>query len=144
MKRIHHPKPPVFIVVGLIISFAVSVEMYLWWRASETWGALLLAFFFFLIFIGFANPLIEWRTIVVEDGFLTVFKRFYRPIKVNISDSIFHIKMQNNKVHSFFFFRVDGRYIQIAPANYTKGSELSERIMAYVKKQNAARNVISD
>jgi len=105
--------------------------------------ALLLAFFFFLIFIVFANPIIEWRTIAVENGFLTVFKRFYRPIKVNISDSIIQIKMQNNKVHSFFF-RIDGKYIQIAPANYTKGSELSERIMAYVKKQNAASNVISD
>jgi hypothetical protein len=87
-------------------AFDLSVEMYLWWKASETWAALLLTVFFFLIFIVFANPIIEWRTITIEDGFLTVFKRFYRPIKVNIADSIFQVRIQNNKVHSFFF-RVD-------------------------------------
>ena len=141
MKQIHTTKPPVFVIIGLIISFALCVEMYLWWRDSETWVALLLVFFFFLIFIVFANPLIAWRTITVEDKMLTVFKRFYRPVKVNISDSLFQINMQNNKVHSFRF-RVGDRYFQIVPAHYTKRDELSDSIMTYVKKKKVSIKVI--
>lgn len=115
--------------------------MYLWWRDSETWTALVFSCFFFLMFIGFANPLIVWRTITVEDNMLTVFKRFYRPVKVNISDALFQINMHNNKVHSFRF-RVGDRYFLIVPSHYTKCDELSDSIMTYVKKKKALINDI--
>ena len=141
MKQIHTTKPPVFVIIGLIVSFALCVEMYLWWRDSETWVALLFGFFFFLIFMVFANPLIAWRTITVEDKMLTIFKRFYRPVKVNISDSLFQINMQNNKVHSCRF-KVDNQYFQIVPAHYTKCDELTDSIMTYVKKKKVSINVI--
>lgn len=141
MKQIHTTKPPVFVIIGLIISSALCVKMYFWWRDSETWVAFVLVFFFFLIFMVFANPLITWRTITVEDKILTVFKRFYRPVKVYIPDSLFQINMQNNKVHSFSF-RVDDQYFQIVPSHYTKCDELSDNIMTYVKKKNVSINDI--
>ena len=78
---------------------------------------------------------------MVEDGVLTIAKRFYRPIKVNISDSLFQIKTKNGKAHSFYF-DVDGKYIHISPAHYTKGNKLSERIMAYLKNQNVSISAI--
>ena len=141
MKQRHTTKPPVFVIIGLIISFALCVGMYIWWRDTGTWVALLLVFFFFLIFMVFANPLITWRTITVEDKVLTVFKRFYRPVKVNISDSLFQINMQNKKVHSFHF-RVDDRYFQIVPEHYTKSDALSDSIMTYVNKKKVSINII--
>ena len=142
MKQKYYPKPPVFILVGLILSFVLSATMCLWWEASGTWIAIVLAIFFFLLFILCANPLVTWRTIVVDEDFLTVFKRFYKPMRVNITDSIYRINLKDNKVH-LFLFKIDEKYFHIAPANYTKGSKLSEQIMAYVKKQDISVNVIS-
>ena len=132
MKQKYYPKPPVFILVCLILSFVLSAKMYLWWEASETWIAILLTIFFFLLFILLANPLVTWRTIVIDDEFLTVFKRFNKPLRVNITDSIYRINLKDN----MFLFKIDEKYIHIAPANYTRGSKLSEQIMAYVKKQD--------
>ena len=143
LKQKHYPKPPTFILVGLILSFAFSVKLYLWWEASGAWFSLLLAFIFFLIFMLCANPIILWRTFVVDDGFLTVCKRFYKPIIINIADSIFQINIKDNKIH-LLFFNLDGKYFHIAPASYTNGGELSERILAYVKKHNITVDIISE
>ncbi|MDM8517765.1 hypothetical protein QUF76_16335 [Desulfobacterales bacterium HSG16] len=143
MKQKYYPKVPPFILVSLVGSFTLSATMYHWWKASESLIVLLLAIVFLGFFMLCLNPIIIWRTVVIEKDSLTVFRRFYKPLIVNITDSIYQIYLKNNKVR-LFLFKIGEGYLHVAPENYTKSNELTEQIMAYTKKQHRSVGVIYD
>ncbi|BBO85784.1 hypothetical protein DSCO28_63500 [Desulfosarcina ovata subsp. sediminis] len=92
--------------------------------------------------IFFSYPFIIWRTIIVDDGFITIYKRFYKPIRINIKKSIEQIYIEKNNM-DLIVFKIHGNYIHISPRNYTRGDELSKYIAAYVKKKSVYINIKS-
>jgi len=94
---------------------------------------LVFAILFLLVFIACSKPLIEWKRIEIENGYITIFKRFFKPLKIKISESLYQIVIQDDKIRSFRFKY--GEYqTQISPVVYKNGNEMTETIVDFIKK----------
>ena len=144
MRKTYYPSQPNiwFLIIIISISCFISTWLILKWQASGNWLFLVPAVFFVIIFIFVSRPLIEWRQIAIEDGCITVFKRFCKPLKIYISDSLYQIVFKNEDIRSFRF-RVNDKYVQISPVTYKEGTEITEKIVAYMKKHRIIAEVIS-
>ncbi|RJP91589.1 MAG: hypothetical protein C4518_07705 [Desulfobacteraceae bacterium] len=144
MQKIYYPHQPnmLFLIIMISISCFLSVWLFLKWQASGNWLVLIPAVFFVILFIFFSRPLIEWRQIDIEDGCITVFKRFCKPLKFKISDSLYQIVLKNEDIRSFRF-RVNDKRVQISPVTYKEGTEMTEKIVAYMKKHKMVVEFVS-
>lgn len=144
MQKTYYPHQPNiwFLIIMISISCFLSVWLFSKWQASGNWLFLPPVVFFVIIFIAIAKPLIEWRQIAIEDGCITVSKRFCKPSKFDISDSLYQIVLKNEDIRSFRF-RVNNKNIQISPVTYKEGTEMTEKIVAYMKKHKIIAEVVS-
>jgi hypothetical protein len=94
-----------------------------------------------LIFLACVRPVIEWRKIRIEDGHVVLQKRFGKPLRFNISDSIYKVVLKGDRVRSFRF-RANNRYVQISPLAYTDEKELAEKILYHINKSKVAVEVV--
>ena len=144
MQKTYHPHPPQMFIVMLIILISCFLSIWLIskWQASGSWVVLLQLIFFVIIFLASSRPLIEWRKIVIEDGWIIISKRFCNPFKFNISDSLYQIVLKDEDIRSFRF-RINNKYVQISPGGYNKGTEMTKEIISYMKKHKMTVEVVS-
>ena len=107
MKEIYHQHFPLKLFIIAIMSFFFSLILFSLWGSSESLVHLFLANLFLLIFIVCSKPLIEWRRIEIENGYIIIFKRFFRPLKIKISESLYQVVMHDDNIRSFVFGTAD-------------------------------------
>ena len=144
MQKTYYPHPQKMLIVMIIISISCFLSIWLIskWQASGNWVILSPTIFLVIIFLACSRPLIEWRKIAIKDGCIIIFKRFYNPLKFNISDSLYQIVLKDEDIRSFRF-RVNNKIVQISPGAYKKGTEMTEQIISYMKKRKMTVEVVS-
>jgi hypothetical protein len=136
-----HPRKMIGVIIMMFISVAIAVWLILKWQSSGSVFDLIGSIFFALIFLACARPVIEWRKIRIEDGYVVLQKRFGKPLRFNISDSIYKVVLKGDRVRSFRF-RTNNRYVQISPLAYTDEKELAEKILYHINKSKVAVEVV--
>jgi len=135
------PRKMIGVMIVMFISVVIAVWLILKWQSYGSAIALIAAIFFALIFLTCVRPVIEWRRIRIEDGHVVLQKRFSKPLRFKISDSIYKVVLKGNRVRSFRF-RTKNRYVQISPLAYTDEKELAEKILYHINKSKVAVEVV--
>lgn len=131
---VYHQWIPLPVVIVLMVSGLASYFYYANYFDSESVADLVLANVFLLFFIILVKPIAEWRRIEIDDRFITIYKLFFKPIRINISESLYQVVISKHEIRSFRF-RVGDNYTQVSPVAYRNGDRLSERL-----KNHIARN----
>jgi len=102
---------------------------------------LLLENFFLLVSIACSKPLVEWRRIEIDDERIVIYKRFFRPLVIDISDSLYQVIMRNEDIRSFRF-RYGEYYTQVSPMIYRNGNGLSMKLKDHIRKHELCIEVV--
>jgi hypothetical protein len=129
------------VIIVMFISVAIAVWLILKWQSSGSAFDLIGFIFFALIFLACVRPVIEWTRIRIEDGHVVLQKRFGKPLRFKISDSIYKVVLKGDRVRSFRF-RTNNGYVQISPLAYTDEKELAEKILYHINKSKVAVEVV--
>ncbi len=142
MKKTYHPKFPMTIFLVMITSWFFSLKLFSNWKISGSTIYLVFAIFFLLVFMIFSKPLLEWKRIEIENGYISVFKRFYKPLRINIAESLYQVVVMDDYIRSFHF--KCGKYYrtQISPVIYKNGDEMTKTLSNYILKHNIDVDVI--
>lgn len=141
MKEVYHQRFPWMLAMIAIASGIACYNYYANYGSSNSLVHLLLANIFLLIVIACSKPLIEWRRIEIDDDHIIIFKNLFKPIIINISESLYQIIMHNQNIRSFRF-RCGQYYTQISPAIYKNGIKLSDRLVKHIRKHNLRIDVV--
>jgi len=79
------------------------------------------------------KPIIEWRRIEIDNEWIIIYKLFFKPIKINISQSLYQVVMNKDETLSYRF-RVGKDYIQVSPQVYKNGQRLSNRLKNHMSQ----------
>ena len=129
--EVYHQSVPLVLLIVTIASGSASYIYYSNYSETGSVAHLVLANIFLLVTIIFLKPVIEWRRIKIDNEFITIFKVFFKPIKINISESLYQVVMNKGDIRSFRF-RVGKYYTQVSPAVYKNGSRLSKRLKDHI------------
>jgi len=142
MKEIYHPYFPVPTTLIVIISCFFSLKLYFSWENSGSLLCLFSAIFFLLVFMLCSIPLIEWKRIEIENGYIIIYKRFYKPLKINICESLYQVTMKDKIIRSFHFR--GGKYeVQVSPVIYKNGYQMAKTVTDYIKKHKIIVNIVT-
>jgi len=133
-RDVYHQVTPLSVLIILMMSGVASYAYYVDYIDSRSVADLVLANVFLLVFIIFVKPVVEWRRVEIDDRFITIHKLFFKPMRINISESLYQVVISKNEIRSFRF-RVGDNYTQVSPSVYRNGDRLSERL-----KHHIARN----
>ena len=103
---------------------------------------LLLAVIPLLIFIAFAKPVIENRSITVGEGRIVIHDRFCKPLEMRVAENLYQIVMKDDIVRSFRF-QSKNKYIQFSPMAYHNGNELTEAILKQIKHEGVVVEIVA-
>ncbi len=142
MKQIYHQKFPWILIVIAIASGIASYKYYSNYGVSSSLVHLLLANIFLLVTIVCSKPLVEWRRIEIDDVYIVIFKRFFSPIKIKISESLYQVVMHNEDVRSFRF-RCGESYTQVSPTIYQNGDKLSNKLKEHIKNHKLRIDIVA-
>ena len=95
-----------------------------------------------LIFIICSKPLIEWKRIEIENGYIIIFKKFFKPLKIKISESLYQIIVNDKNIRSFRF-RQGKYYTQISPVIYKNGDEMIKTVIDCIKKDKLNVEIVN-
>ncbi|MEA1933965.1 MAG: hypothetical protein U9N60_05990 [Thermodesulfobacteriota bacterium] len=126
--RIHFP-----LVVSIIALSAALICFVRWQNTSSLWQIVLVTLSA-LVFIILSRPVIEGRRVLIRKDKITLYCRPFRPKTFKIADTLYQIVMRDDAVRSFRF-SVNEKPVQISPLTFTDGEEMSDRIMAIMKKK---------
>jgi hypothetical protein len=129
----YHQSIPLVVIVVAIASAVASYVCYSTYSTNHSVANLVLANMFLVIAIMFVKPIIEWRRITIDNDVLTIYKLFFKPIKINISESLYQVVIKNDDIRSYRF-RVGKCYTQISPTLYKNGVGLSKRLKDHIAK----------
>jgi hypothetical protein len=140
--EVYHQSIPFVVVIVTIASVVASYVNYS--NYSETGSAfhLILANVFLLVAIIFLKPVIEWRRVAIDDDCLTIYKLFFKPIRINISQSLYQVTMNNDDIRSYRF-RAGKHYTQISPEIYKNGNRLSKRLKDHIAQKKLIVEVMN-
>ena len=142
MKEIYYQKFPWTLIIIAITSCIFSLKLFSISGSSDSLVHLFLANLFLLICIACSKPLIEWRRIEIESGYIIIFKRFFRPLKINIAESLYQIVMRDENIRSFRF-RYGRYYTQVSPMIYQNGDKMAKTLTDYLSKHNIRIEVVA-
>ena len=142
MKEIYHQKIPWMVVGIIIVSSIACYKFYVNYWSSTSLIDLVLANIFLLVTIIFIKPIIEWRRIEIDDEDIVIFKNFFKPLRMSITESLYQIVMHNKDTHSFRF-RYGEYYTQISPVIYRNGMDLSNRLIDHIRRHNLHIEIVS-
>ena len=142
MKEIYHQKVPWMVVVIIMVSSIACYKFYVNYWNSNSLVDLVLANFFLLITVICMKPIIEWRRIEIDDEYIIIYKSFFKPLRINISESLYQVKIHNQDTHSFRF-RCGEYYTQVSPVVYRNGLILSNRLTDHIKRHNLNIDFVS-
>ena len=140
--EIFHQSIPWVVLVIIFASGFASYAFYSNYSESDSVAHLVWANIFLLVTIIFLKPIVEWRRIAIDDESITIFKMFLKPIKLDISESLYQVVMNKEDIRSFRF-RVGTYYTQVSPAIYRNGNRLSKRLYNHIT-QNRLNVEIAD
>lgn len=132
MKEIYHPYFPGTIVLIAIASCLFSLKFFSIWESSGSFVYQFFAILLLLVFVICSKPLIEWKRIEIKNGYIVIYKRFFKPLEIEISESLYQVVLKDKAIRSFCF-RYGKYYTQISPAIYKNGENLTETITAHIK-----------
>ena len=142
MKEIYHPKFPGKLILITITSCFFSLKLFSSWGSS---GSLVHQFFtilFLVVFIACCKPLIEWERVEIENGYIIIFKRFYKPLKIKISESLYQVNIKDENIRSFRF-RYGKYYTQVSPIIYKNGDEMTKTVTDYMNKHKISVDLVT-
>jgi hypothetical protein len=134
-RDVHHQLIPLPVVAILMVSGIATYAYYADYIDSGSVADLVLANVFLLVFIIVVKPIVEWRRIEIDDRFITIYKLFFKPIRINISESLYQVILSKGEIRSFRF-RVGDNYTQVSPVAYRNGDRLSERLRHHIARNN--------
>ena len=147
-KTLNNLTPEVFQqsipLTAMIITISSGLACYVFYSSYSETGSLtqlLLANLFLLVTIILLVPITEWRSIKIDHEFITIFKLFYKPIKINISESLFQVVIQKGEIRSFRF-KEGENYTQISPIIYKNGNRLSKRLKDHIARNKLVIEVV--
>lgn len=140
-SNVYHQRFPLHIYLILIASMYAIYSFYTKYSQTDSIYYMILTSLFLLIFIIFIKPVITWRSIEIDDSFITVHKLFCKPIKMKISDSLYQVVYNNDDIRSYRF-RHGKYYVQISPIIYRNGQELSKIIIDHMKRKKLVVEVV--
>lgn len=140
--EVYHQSIPLVFVIVTITSMVASYVCYSNYSESGFVAHLILANIFLLIAIVLSKPIIQWRRIEIDNEFITIYKLFFKPIRINISQSLYQVVMNNDDMQSYRF-RVGKYYTQISPAIYRNGQELSRRLRTHIAQNRLFVDVVN-
>lgn len=130
---VYHQKIPFFVIFIVISSIYATYAFHSKYTETGSIFYIVLASIFLLILIFFIKPIVEWRRIEIDGKFLTVHKLFFKPIKMNISKSLYQVVAEKDDIRSYRF-RHGKHYVQVSPQVYRNGQELSERLIDHMRR----------
>ena len=142
MKKTYHPKFPLTIILVMIASWTCSYSLFSSWKVSGSSMQLICGILFLSVFLIFSKPLLEWKRIEIENSYLSVFKRFYKPLRINIAESLYQIDVMDNRILSFHFRQGENHFVQISPSIYINGDEIAFILLKYIKKHKLPVDVV--
>ena len=134
-KDVYRQSIPLVVLIVAISSTIATYVFYTNYSESGSIVQLILANIFLLITIILLKPIVEWRRIEIDSDFITIHKLFFKPIRINISQSLYQVVMNNDDILSYRF-RVGSNYTQISPQVYANGQELSDRLESHIARNN--------
>ncbi len=140
-NNVYHQRFPFYIIIILIASMYAIYAFCTKYSETGSMTYVILASVFLMISIFFIKPIIEWRRIEIDDRFITVHKLFFKPIKMDISKSLYQVVADNDDIRSYRF-RHGKYYVQISPQVYRNGQELSEKIIDHMKRKNLVVEIL--
>ena len=147
-KTLNNLTPEVFQqsipLTAMIITISSGLACYVFYSSYSETGSLTqlsLANLFLLVTIILLKPITEWRSIKIDHEFITIFKLFYKPIKINISESLFQVVIQQGEIRSFRF-KEGENYTQISPIIYKNGNRLSKRLKDHITRNKLVIEVV--
>ena len=143
MKEIYHQKFPwALIVIALALSIT-SFKYYSNYNLSSSLVDLVLANAALFVAIVCSKPLVEWRRVEIDDEHIVIFKRFFRPLIINITESLYQVDIYNEDIHSFRF-RHGKYYTQVSPNIYQNGDKLSNRLNRHIENHDLHIDIFID
>lgn len=142
MKEIYHPHFPGTIVLMMITSCLLSLKSFSSWESSGSFLYLFFAILLLLVFIICSKPLLEWKKIEIENGYIIIFKRFFKPLEIKISESLYQVVLIDKTICSFRF-RYGKYYTQISPSIYKNGDKLTKTITDHMEKHKIIVEVVT-
>jgi hypothetical protein len=132
-KTVYQQKIPFVVSLIIISSGYATYAFHSNYMETGSTFSIVLASIFLVIFIFFVKPIVEWRRIEINGNFLTVRKFFCKPIRMNISRSLYKIVGENDHIRSYMF-RHGNNYVQVSPQMYRNGQELSETLIDHMRR----------
>jgi len=142
MKEIYHPHFPGAVVLIAIASCLLSLKLFSSWESSGLFVYQFFAILLLMVCVLCSKSLIEWKRIEIENGYIVIFKRFFKPIVIEISESLYQV-VQKDKTICSFHFRYGKYYTQISPAIYINGDNLTKTITDHMKKHKIIVEVVT-
>jgi hypothetical protein len=142
MKEIYHPYFLRKLILITITSGFFSLKLFSSWGSSGSLVHLFFAISLLLIFIACSKPLIEWKRIEIENGYIIIFKRFFKPLKIKISESLYQVIIKDENIRSFRF-RYGKYYTQVSPIIYENGDEMTKTVTDYMNKHKISVEVVT-
>ena len=142
MKKVYDLYIPNKFIFIMITSLLISLKLFSSWSNSRSSIYMIFAIFFLLIFTIGLKPIIILKRIEIENGYLSIVKRFYKPLKINIAESLYQVVITDNIILYFRFRRGEYHHVQISPAIYKNGDEMTKTLSEYIKKHNIDVDVV--
>ncbi len=141
VKEIYHQKFPwILIIIALVVSIT-SFKYYSNYGVSSSLIDLVLANVSLFVAIMCSKPLVEWRRIEIDNEHIIIFKRFFKPLVINITESLYQVIIYNEDIHSFRF-RYGKYYTQVSPIIYRNGNKLSKILERHIENHNLRIDIV--
>ncbi len=141
MEKIYYQLFSGRIVFTSILSGFFGIMLLFYWKNTGSVSYLFFAILPLLVFIVFARPVIESRRIGIENEYIIIYKRFLKPLRLNISESLFQIVIKD-EIIQHFRFRNGIFDIQISPSIFKDGDEMIKAIETCLKRDKKNVEII--
>ncbi|MCD4819606.1 MAG: hypothetical protein K8S23_13035 [Candidatus Cloacimonetes bacterium] len=142
MKKIYKQHFPVMAIIIAILSYFLFFKFSISWKSSGSTFHFLFAILSLLVIIVFSKPLIECRRVGIEDGYIIIYRRFFKNIRLKISESLYQIVIKD-EIIQHFRFRNGKAYFQISPSIFKNGDEMIENIKDCMKRNKITVEIIT-
>jgi hypothetical protein len=144
MKKTYRPRfsSTIFLLIITISSSFFSLYLFSSWKESGSLFYLICAILFLFVFVFFSKPILEWRIIEIENDTLIIFRRFFKPLRINIAESLYQVIFIGDHIRSFRFKRGEYHLAQISPILCENGDDMAKTLSEYIKKHKLPVDVV--
>ena len=141
-KELYHQSIPLVVVVSAIASIIALCVFGTDYSETGSIANLILANAFLIVAIVLAKQIVEWRRIEIDNECITIYKLFFKPIRIDISQSLYQVVINKDEIQSYRF-RVGKHYVQVSPQVYKNGQRLSNRLKKHISQNRLFVEVVN-